>query len=74
MVIDPDIFAAADIWECSAAICRARPSCAACAPGPRLVTGCMASSVMLLDCARSSPLGRRKKFEAMFDFTQDYQP
>ena len=53
VVIDPDIFAAADIWELlnrdmqgKAILCRMRS-------GPKgLVDRCMASSVMLLDCAQ----------------------
>ena len=53
VVIDPDIFAATDVWELlsrdmkgKAIMCRMRS-------GPKgLVDRCMASSVMLLDCAQ----------------------
>jgi hypothetical protein len=65
VVIDPDIFAAADIWELltrdmngKAIMCRMR----------------LASSVMLLDCAKLTHWDAEAKFRAMFDFTQDYQP
>ena len=75
VVIDPDIFAAADIFDLlsrdmqgKAILCRMRS-------GPKgLVDRCFASSVMLLDCARLTHWDVQKKFEAMFDFTQDYQP
>ena len=75
VVIDPDIFAAADIWELlsrdmngKAILCRMRA-------GPKgLVDRCKASSVMLLDCARLRHWDAEAKFRAMFDFTQDYQP
>ena len=75
VVIDPDIFAAADIWELlnrdmqdKAIMCRMRS-------GPKgLVDKCKASSVMLLDCARLRHWDAEAKFRSMFDFTQDYQP
>ena len=75
VVIDPDIFAAADIWELlsrdmqgKAIMCRMRS-------GPKgLVDRCLASSVMLLDCAQLRHWDAEKTFNAMFDFTQDYQP
>ena len=75
VVIDPDIFAAADIWdllsrdmEGKAIMCRMRS-------GPKgLVDKCKASSVMLLDCARLQHWDAEASFRAMFDFTQDYQP
>ncbi len=58
VVIDPDIFATADIWallsrnmEDNAIMCRMRS-------GPKgLIDKCMASSVMLLDCAKLPALG-----------------
>jgi hypothetical protein len=75
VVIDPDIFAAADIWELlsrdmhgKAIMCRMRS-------GPKgLVDRCMASSVMLLDCARLKHWKVEETFNAMFDFKQDYMP
>jgi hypothetical protein len=74
-VIDPDVFAASDIWELldrdmqgKAIMCRMRS-------GPKgLVDRCFASSVMLLDCAKLTHWDAEAKFEAMFNFTQDYQP
>ena len=75
VVIDPDIFAVADIWQLlsrdmqgRAIMCRRRS-------GPKgRVDRCMASSVMLLDCAKLRHWDVQAKFEAMFDFSQDYQP
>lgn len=75
VVIDPDIFAAADIWELlsrdmqgKAIMCRMRS-------GPKgMVDRCFASSVMLLDCAKLKHWDAEAKFNAMFDFSQDYQP
>jgi len=75
VVIDPDIFATTDIWDLlsrdmqgKAIMCRMRS-------GPKgLVDKCMASSVMLLDCAQLSHWDAEAKFRAMFTFEQDYQP
>jgi hypothetical protein len=75
VVIDPDIFA------CRRYLGIAQPRHARQgdhvphALGPKgLVDKCMASSVMLLDCSKLTHWDAHKKFEAMFDFTQDYQP
>lgn len=73
VVIDPDIFAVADIWallsrdmEGKAILCRARS-------GPKgVVDRCMASSVMLLDCARLTHWRCEAQFNAMFRFELDY--
>lgn len=75
VVIDPDIFATTDIWDLlsrdmqgKAIMCRMRS-------GPKgLVDKCMASSVMLLDCAKLTHWDAESKFRAMFTFEQDYQP
>jgi hypothetical protein len=75
VVIDPDIFAIADIWELltrdmqgKAIMCRMRS-------GPKgLVDRCKASSVMLLDCAKLRHWQVEEKFNAMFEFKQDYMP
>ena len=53
VVIDPDVFAVSDVWDLlsrdmngKAILCRRRA-------GPKgYVDGCLASSVMLLDCAK----------------------
>jgi hypothetical protein len=72
LVIDPDIFAVADVWELlsrdmggAAIVCRKRS-------GPKGWYGCYASSVMLLDCGRLGHWRCREQFEALFDFRIDY--
>lgn len=75
LVIDPDVFAATDVWALlnrdmggKAILCRMRS-------GPKgLIDKCFASSVMLLDCAQLKHWDVEQRFNAMFDFTQDYQP
>ncbi len=75
LVIDPDVFAAADVWPLlgrdmggKAILCRMRS-------GPKgLVDKCFASSVMLLDCAQLRHWDPERQFDAMFDAGYDYQP
>lgn len=75
LVIDPDVFAAADVWPLlsrdmggKAILCRMRS-------GPKgLVDKCHASSVMLLDCAQLRHWEPERQFNAMFDAGYDYQP
>jgi hypothetical protein len=73
VIMDPDIFAVADIYELltrdmegHAIMCRRRS-------GPKgAVDNCYASSVMLLDCAKLRHWRAREFFEAMFAFELDY--
>ena len=73
VVIDPDIFAAADIWTLlnrdmggKAILCRMRS-------GPKgLIDRCWASSAMLLDCARLTHWNVEASFNAMFTDELDY--
>jgi len=75
VVIDPDIFAVADIWELlsrdmngKAIMCRMRS-------GPKgLVDRCKASSVMLLDCSKLTHWKVEQQFNEMFEFKRDYMP
>ena len=75
VVIDPDIFALADVWDLlsrdmhgKAIFCRPRS-------GPKgFIDRCMASSVMLLDCAKLTHWKVEEQFNAMFDFKRDYMP
>ncbi len=73
LVIDPDIFAVADVWELlsrnmqgKAILCRRRSGTKG------VVDRCMASSVMLLDCARLRHWRCEELFRAMFSFDLDY--
>jgi hypothetical protein len=75
VVIDPDIFAVGDVWELlsrdmmgKAILCRRRA-------GPKgRIDGCLASSVMLLDCAKLTHWRVEEQFNEMFEFKRDYQP
>jgi hypothetical protein len=71
LVIDPDIFAVGDVWELlsrdmqgKAILCRPRHK-----PGR---DAHMASSVMLLDCARLGHWRCAEDFAALFRFERDY--
>ncbi len=72
VVIDPDVFARADIWELlsrdmqgKAILCRPKSG----AKGRR---GCLATSVMLLDNAKLTHWKFEAQFNAMFSFERDY--
>ena len=72
LVIDPDIFAAGDVWELlsrdmggAALMCRPKS-------GNKGRKGAYASSVMLLDCARLSHWNVETQFNEMFEFKRDY--
>lgn len=72
VVIDPDIFAIADIWDLltrdmggAAIMCRFRS-------GVKRMLGCYASSVMLLDCAKLRHWRCAEQFDEMFAFERDY--
>ncbi|HEX9179550.1 MAG TPA: hypothetical protein VF859_04090, partial [Burkholderiales bacterium] len=75
VVIDPDIFAVGDVWELlardmlgKAILCRRRA-------GPKgRIDGCLASSVMLLDCEKLTHWRVEQQFNEMFEFRRDYQP
>ena len=72
MVIDPDVFAVGDVWELlqrdmqgKALMCRPRT-------GTKGLSGCLASSVMLLDCAKLTHWRCEENFGELFDFERDY--
>ena len=73
VVIDPDIFAVSDIWNLlsrdmgnKAIMCRMRA-------GPKgFIDRCMASSVMLLDCAKLTHWRVEEQFNEMFALKRDY--
>jgi hypothetical protein len=71
-VIDPDVFARADIWELlsrdmqgKAILCRQKS-------GSKGKRGCLATSVMLLDCAKLGHWKVEEQFNDMFTFKRDY--
>ena len=73
IVIDPDIFAVSDVWELlsrdmggKSILCRMRA-------GPKgYIDRCMASSVMLLDCAKLKHWRVEQQFNELFEFKRDY--
>ena len=72
VIIDPDIFAAGDVWELltrdmggKALLCRPRS-------GSKGRRGAMASSAMLLDCAKLTHWRCEEQFNEMFEFKRDY--
>lgn len=72
VVIDPDVFAVADVWELlsrdmegKAIMCRPKS-------GTKGKRGCLATSVMLLDNEKLAHWKVEEQFNAMFDFKRDY--
>ena len=73
VVTDPDIFAVADIWELlsrdmqgKAIVCRGRSGTKG------MIDHCLASSVMLLDCAKLTHWHCEAQFRSMFEGDLDY--
>ena len=73
LVMDPDIFAVADVWELlsrdmegKAILCRPRSGTKG------RIDKCQASSVMLLDCARLTHWRCEEQFSSMFERKLDY--
>jgi len=72
VVTDPDVFAVGDVMELlnkdmdgKAILCRPRS-------GAKKWEGALASSVMLLDCAKLTHWKVEESFREMFDFKRDY--
>ncbi len=72
VVIDPDVFAVADVWDLlsrdmqgKAILCRPKS-------GSKGKRGCLATSVMLLDNARLTHWKVEEQFNEMFEFKRDY--
>lgn len=73
VVIDPDIFAVGDVWELlsrdmqgKSIMCRPRGG------SKGLNEKCLATSAMLLDCAKLTHWRVEQQFDAMFEFKRDY--
>ncbi len=76
VVIDPDVFAVADIFELlsrdmagKAVMCRRAPAAAA---GTKATAGALPTSVMLLDCAKLTHWRCEHDFDELFAFKRDY--
>ena len=69
LVVDPDVFAVADVWELlnrdmqgKAILCR----------GSKFKNGAFATSVMLLDCAKLTHWNVERGFNELFEGKRDY--
>jgi hypothetical protein len=72
VVVDPDVFAVADVWDLlsrdmgdAALMCRPRS-------GSKERRGVLATSVMLLDCAKLTHWKVEQQFGELFAMTRDY--
>ncbi len=72
VVTDPDIFAVGDIWQLLSRDMGDKAILARMRSGPKKLTGCWASSVMLLDCAKLTHWRCQAQFEELFAFRRDY--
>lgn len=73
LVIDPDVFAVGDVGPLLARDMAGRAVLARPRPGHNRRRDYIATSVMLLDCARLGHWGVEADFERMFDGTLDYE-
>ena len=73
IVTDPDVFAVRDVNELFERDMRGAAICARPRPGHKGKATYVASSVMLLDCARLTHWNLRRQFEALFAGEMDYE-
>jgi hypothetical protein len=72
IVIDPDVFAVGDVWELLSRDLAGKAVCCRPRSGSKGFAGGMASSVMLLDCAKLGHWRCEQQFEELFRFERDY--
>ena len=72
LVLDPDVFAVANIWELLTTEMDGRAILCVSRPGHRGREGYKASSVMLVDCAQLKHWNCERQFAEMFAFKRDY--
>ncbi|HSJ96901.1 MAG TPA: hypothetical protein VLC53_07510 [Myxococcota bacterium] len=72
LVIDPDVFAVGDVFELLARDLRGHALSCRLRSGSKGLAGGMASSVMLLDCARLGHWRWEQQFGELFSFERDY--
>src|SRR5690606_37679150 len=73
VVIDPDVFAVGDVWELLSRDMQDKAIMARPRPGHNGRPDYIATSVMLLDCARLTHWNCRRQFEDLFAFRLDYE-
>ncbi len=74
LVIDPDVFAVGDVWDLLSMDMQGKAI--GCRPRKRKggdLDGPMASSVMLLDCAKLRHWAARQQFAELFEMKRDYK-
>ena len=72
LVIDPDVFAVGDVWDLLSRDMRGHAILCRRKTGSKGKRGALASSVMLLDCARLAHWQVEEQFDEMFRFERDY--
>jgi hypothetical protein len=72
LVIDPDVFAVADVWELLSRDMQGRSVLCRRRAGLKGHHGEYATSVMLLDCACLTHWNCQEQFDELFAFTRDY--
>lgn len=72
VVIDPDVFALADVWELLSRDMRGKAIMCRPKSGNKGRRGCLATSVMLLDCEKLTHWRFEEQFNAMFENGRDY--
>jgi len=72
VVIDPDVFAAADVWDLLSRDMEGKAIMVRPRSGRKKALGCLATSVMLLDCAKLTHWRVEEQFNAMFEDKLDY--
>jgi hypothetical protein len=72
VVIDPDVFAVGDIYELLSRDMQGKALMCVARPGHNDRPDYLASSVMLLDCARLTHWRCEEQFNEMFSFKRDY--
>ncbi len=73
VIMDPDIFAVADIWELLSRDMGDKAIFARARSGTKgIIDHCMASSVMLMDCAKLKHWKCEAQFRSLFEQTLDY--
>ena len=74
LVIDPDVFAAGDVWDLLSRDMEGKAiMCRPCSKITRDINGKLVSNVMLLDCAKLKHWKVEQQFNKMFDGQRDYK-
>lgn len=72
VVVDPDVFAVGDVYDLLARDMQGKAVCCRPRTGAKGLAGCLATSVMLLDCAQLRHWDVERQFGELFAGTRDY--